>query len=66
MARLKEREQVGSDRRASLANRILKDFLGGVEERESLVLFVQSEKKRLRADVEARTYDANRSEFFSL
>lgn len=59
---LKEVEDVGSDRRARFANRILKEFLGDVEKRESPTLFARSEKKRLKTDSDARTYVANRSE----
>lgn len=65
-ALLREGEDVGSDRRARLANRILKEFLGDVEKRESPALFARSEKKRLRTDSDAQTYVANRSESVGL
>ena len=66
MARLREKEEVGWNRRARLANRILEESVKDVEETESPTLFAQSEYERPRSDADARVYGTNCLVLFGL
>ena len=56
VALFRAREEVGSDKRARLANRILDGSVGDVEERKGPTLFAQSEYERLRTNTDTRVY----------